>query len=227
MHAAALYQRSGEEILKMAAANPQTAQEVVGVLSERLSSKRLESVEDGLRSPESAEALISRMFPAETFYLAAEFRQRHPSDAATWGAASRELDDLTGKDASETSVERLSRDFGAPHPALNQSDVCMLTNTRPFPAFGGEASRLFGESWDSNILYWARLADEMKYSPAMLNVLVPALTQRMVANIFATDIEDRGALLRALQQTGDEFRKGDIRVHVAGTPAPEQENRGW
>ncbi|HEV2279393.1 MAG TPA: hypothetical protein VGS02_14520 [Acidobacteriaceae bacterium] len=227
MHAAALYQRSGEEILKLAAANPQTAQEVIGVLSERLSSKRLETVEDGLRSPESAEALIPRMFPAETFYLAAAFRQKHPSDAASWGAASRELDDLIGKDPSETSVERLSRDFGAPHPALNQSDVCMLANTRPFPAFGGEASRLFGESWDSNILYWARLADEMKYSPAMLNVLVPALTQRMVANIFATDIEDRGALLRALQQTGDEFRKGQIRVHVAGTPAPQQENSGW
>lgn len=227
MHAAALYQRNGEEILKAAAGNAEIKNEVIGILSERLSSKRLETVEDGLRSPESAAALIPRMFPSETFYLAAEFRQKHPSDAANWGAASRELDALVQKDPSETSVERLSRDFGAPHPALNQSDVCSLVNTRPFPAFGGEASRLFGESWDSNILYWARLADEMNYSPAMLNVLVPALTQRMVANIFATDIEDRGALLRALQQTGDEFRKGQIRVHVAGTPAPEQENRGW
>jgi hypothetical protein len=227
MHAAALYQRSGEEILKTAAGNAQMKDEVIGILSDLLSSKRLETVEDGLRSPETAEALVPRMFPAETFYLAAEFRQRHPSDAASWGAASRELDALVQKNSSETSVERLSRDFGAPHPALNQSDVCMLANTRPFPAFGGEASRLFGESWDSNILYWARLADEMNYSPAMLNVLVPALTQRMVANIFATDIEDRGALLRALQRTGDEFRKGQIRVHVAGTPAPEQENSGW
>lgn len=227
MHAATLYQRSGEEILKAAAGNAQMAEEVIGVLSERLSSKRLEMVEEALRSPTSTEALTAKMFPAETFYLAAEFRQKHSSDAASWGAASRELDELVQKKPSDTNVERLSRDFGVPHPALNQSDVCDLVNMRPFPAFGGDASRLFGESWDSNILYWARLADEMGYSPAMLNVLVPALTQRMVANIFATDIEDRGALLRALQTTGDEFRKGQIRVHVAGTPAAEQGNSGW
>lgn len=227
MHAAALYQRSGEEILKAAAGNPQMTEEVIGVLSDRLSSKRLGTIEEALRNPGGVDTLAARMFPAEAFYLAAEFRVKHPSDAASWGPASHELDDLVRKNPSETSVERLTRDFGVPHPALNQSDVCNLVNTRPFPAFGGDASRLFGESWDSNILYWARLADEMNYSPAMLNILVPALTQRMVANIFATDIEDRGALLRALQETGDEFRKGQIRVHMAGTPAPEQENSGW
>ena len=83
-----------------------------------------------------------------------------------------------------------------------------LLNMGIFPASGAFDGRLFGESWESSNLYWARLADEMGYSPAMLNVLVPNLTRRMVANIFATNIDDWPALLRAMEKTGDEFRQG-------------------
>ncbi len=68
------------------------------------------------------------------------------------------------------------------------------------------------ESWDSNNLYWVRLADEMGYPPVALNRLVPELTRRMVGKIFATDLEDWSALLRAMRETGDEFRQGKIAV---------------
>jgi hypothetical protein len=54
----------------------------------------------------------------------------------------------------------------------------------------------------------------MGYSPVMLNVLVPDLTRHMVANIFATDIDDWPALLRAMEQTGDQFREGRITLHA-------------
>ena len=40
----------------------------------------------------------------------------------------------------------------------------------------------------------------------MLNRLVPELTRRMVEKIFATDMEDWPALLRAARETGNEFR---------------------
>ncbi len=50
----------------------------------------------------------------------------------------------------------------------------------------------------------------MGYPPVMLNLLVPALTRRMVVNIFASNIDDWPALLRALHQTGTEFREGKI-----------------
>ena len=66
------------------------------------------------------------------------------------------------------------------------------------------------ESWDSTNLYWARLADEMNYPPVALNRLVPELTRRMVQRIFATDTEDFPAVLRAMQETGEEFRNGKI-----------------
>jgi hypothetical protein len=55
----------------------------------------------------------------------------------------------------------------------------------------------------------------MGYQPVMLNVLVPALTRRMVVNIFASTIDDWPALLRAMQETGDEFRTG--KITIAGT----------
>ncbi len=227
MHAAALYQRTGEEILRAAGSNAEVRTQVIRILSDRLSSKRLEMAEETLDQPGSAAALIPQMLPSETFYLAAELRAEDPAEASGWGPASRELEQLAQKDPSETSVERLSRDFGVPHPTLDESDVCALVNIKPFPALAGHASRLFGESWQSNNLYWARLADEMGYPPVMLNLLVPALTQRMVANIFATDIEDRAALLRALQQTGEEFRKGQIRVQMADTTATSPDGQGW
>src|SRR5262249_31915132 len=85
-----------------------------------------------------------------------------------------------------------------------------LLNVKPFPAFMGSSSRFLAESWDSNNLYWARLADEKGYSPVVLNQLVPELTRRMVEKIFATDLEDWPALLRAAHETGDEFRSGKV-----------------
>jgi len=76
--------------------------------------------------------------------------------------------------------------------------------------FGSYSSRLFGESWESGNLYWARLADEMGYAPVALNSLVPELTRSTIANIFATDLEDWQAVLRAMQETGEEFRHNKV-----------------
>jgi hypothetical protein len=59
-------------------------------------------------------------------------------------------------------------------------------------------------------LYWAQLADEKGYSPVALNLLVPQLTARMIANISATTIDDWPALQRAMMQTGKEFMDGKL-----------------
>ena len=85
-----------------------------------------------------------------------------------------------------------------------------LLNVVPMPPFSGEASRLLAESWDSPNLYWARLADERGCAPVLLNRLVPDLTRIMVGKIFATDFEDWPALLRAMHETGEDFRTGKI-----------------
>jgi hypothetical protein len=131
------------------------------------------------------------------------------------GRAGKELDELAQKYPSEASMERLSTDFGVPHPGLMITDSSALLNMKSLSTFGGDAGRLFAESWDSNNLYWARLADEMGYSPAELNLLAPELTRNMVANIFASNIDDWSALLRAMEQTGEEFRRGKITLRAA------------
>ena len=124
---------------------------------------------------------------------------------------------LARKEPAHADPARLSRDFGLPHLEIAQSDSCVLLNLGIFPASGAFNGRLFGESWESSNLYWARLADEMGYSPAMLNVLVPNLTRRMIENIFATNIDDWPALLRAKEKTGDDFRMAKPNGRGPGT----------
>jgi hypothetical protein len=221
LHAVALYQRAGEEILTAATGNRELRDKAMNILSERMPPKRSEQVEQDLRAGQLAQTL-PRMLPADTFYLTAEFRRRFPGDSNSLGSASAELQDLCRRDPTETSWERLSQDFGVPHPVLTQSYTRELLNLKPFPAFSGYSSRLLAESWDSSNLYWARLADEMGFSPVKLNRLVPELTGRMVGKIFATDLEDWPAILRAMRETGEEFRQGKINLALTSAPTSHQ-----
>jgi hypothetical protein len=209
LHAVALYQRAGEELVSSAATSDELRAKVIGILSDRMSRQKISRFNDTLRSGHGQETL-AQLTPADTFYLTAEFRRLFPSHSGAWGASGQELDRLAHDYPDEVSWERMSRDFGVPHRTLAQSDARELLNLKPFPAFAGYSSRLMAESWDSNNLYWARLADEMGYAPVMLNRLVPELTRRMVGKIFATDFEDWPALLRAMRETGEEFRQGKI-----------------
>lgn len=222
LHAVALYQRSGEELLTASAANAQLRGKVIEILSERLAPQRMEEIERSLTRPENVAALLPRITPVETSYLAAEFQRRFPEEAQSWGPASRQLEDLRSRYAEEVRWERISRDFGVPHPTLARTNAREILNVKPFPFFGSYSCRLFGESWESGNLYWARIADEMGYSPAVLNNLAPELTRRTIANIFGTDLEDWPAVLRAMQETGEEFRQGKI----ASIPAPNTTAHG-
>ena len=220
LHAVALYQRYGEELLSAAANDDQLREEVMSIVSERLPPLRCDEVLQALRERRGADA-IAELTPAEAFYMATEFRRRYAQ--ASWpDQAGQELEKLAQLDPQDVSPERLAEDFGAPHPALAQTYSRELLNVRPFPTFLVYSSRLLAESWDSNNLYWARLVDEMGYSPVMLHLLVPQLTQTMVKKIFATDLEDWPALPRALRETGDEFRRSKL----ASAPAKVSASSG-
>lgn len=210
LHAVTLYQRSGEELLTASSSNAELRGRVVRILADRMAPQRLEVLDLSLVSGEDSITLLAQTIPADTFYLASEFRSRYPGQAASYGTASQQLDALCLQSPAETNSLRLSRAFGVPHPVLTRSYAPGLVYVKPFPSFGGESSRLFGETWESNNLYWARLVDEKGYSPATLNHLVPELTRRMSAKIFATDLEDWPALNRAMKEAGEEFRQGKI-----------------
>jgi hypothetical protein len=223
LHAVALYQRSGEDLVTAAVTNEELRGKVIDILSERIPPQRVGQLEQAMRDGDSS-ASLARLTPADNFQLAVEFRSKFPQQTASWGAAGGELDSLSRQYPAEVSPQRISRDFGTPHPVLAQNYALELLNLQPFPAFGGTSSRLLGESWDSNNLYWARLADEKGYSPVVLNRLVPELTRHMVSNIFATDIEDWLALTRAMRATGEQFRQGKIALpQVTEAYSPGQE----
>jgi hypothetical protein len=217
LHAVALYQRSGEELLTASIKDPQLRAKVVSILSDRMTPQRLERAELALAREEDLAVMLPRMMPADTFYLAAEYRRRFPTEAAASGPAGQQLEDLARQHPADVSMERLSKDFGVPHPTLARTYGREILNVKPFPFFGGYSSRLFGESWESSNLYWARLADELGYSPVMLNRLVPELTRHMTAKIFATDLEDWPAMVRAMRETGEELRQGKIATLPAAT----------
>jgi hypothetical protein len=210
LHAATLYQRSGEELLTASATNAALKEKVIHILSDRMGPQRLERVERSLLRADDTATLIPQMRPAETAYLAAEFHKRFPEEAPSWGPASEQLAELRQKYPAEVSWERISTDFGVPHPRMASTNARELLPVKPFPFFGSYSSRLFGESWESNNLYWARMADEMGYSPVALNLLIPELSRDAIAKIFATEPEDWPAILRAIQETGEEFREGKI-----------------
>jgi hypothetical protein len=219
MHFASLYQRSGEELLIAAAANADLRSKVLGILADRMEPAQLEMIKEGLQTAQGAATLVSQTPPSDLFYLAAEFRKQYPNQSAQWGEASNELEALSEKDPEDGSWKRLSADFGIPHPALMLTNSCSLLDRKAVSTYEGDSGMLFAESWDSNNLYWARLADEAGYSPATLNILVPQLTRSMIRNIFASNIDDWPALLRAMEETGSEFRQGKITPQVLTTIA--------
>jgi len=209
LHAVTLYQRAGEELIATSAKNAELRVRVLAILSDRMLPQKRELLENALRGG-ATEGALAQVTPAETSYLTAEFRRQFPGENTSWGPSGKELQSLSSRNPNEVNWERISQDFGVPHPALAQTYSLELLNVKPFPAVMGYSSRLMAESWESNNLYWARLADELGYSSVMLNRLVPELTHRMIEKIFATHFEDWQAVLRAMRETGEEFKQGKI-----------------
>jgi hypothetical protein len=206
LRAVALYQQLGEQVVEDAAPRADLRETVVQILSNRMLPAHALRLAGALRAGQAGAAL-SLLTPGDTFYLGTVIARERGREIQSFGKTGQELARLLQESPGDTSFERISQDFGVPHPALDQTCALELLNLKPFPTFLGYSSRLMAESWDSNNLYWARLADQAGYPPAMLNVLVPRLTRRMVEKIFATDLADWPALLRALRATGEEFQE--------------------
>ena len=209
LHAVALYQRAGEELLAASVQDEQLRKDVISILSERMLPQRSRQLERDLRTRPIVE-ILAQIMPSDAFFLTLEYREKYPERQADVGSALRELQDLTHQHPEQLNWHKLSHDFGVPHPVMAQNYGLELLNIQLMPPFSGAANRFLAESWDSPNLYWARLADERGYSPVVLNRLVPELTRRMVEKVFATDFEDWPALLRAMHETGDEVRQGKI-----------------
>jgi hypothetical protein len=108
----------------------------------------------------------------------------------------------------------IGRAFGTPKPTLTHSFRPGLLYLRTFPALMGYSSRVLAESWESNNLYYAALADEAGVPAAQLDAYVPEWNRAAIENIFATHLEDWPALLRSLEALA-----ANVRQHGAQTAA--------
>lgn len=166
-------------------ASPARAKKVVGLISEG----------------ELSEAL-NQITPSEMYTMAISLLKDSPST----DVFSREIRRLSAVDPDRVNYEAVARAFGTPKPTLTNSYRPGLLHLRTFPTLMGYSSRIMAESWESNLLYFAALADEIYLRPAQLNLVVPEWTQKTVETIFATHLEDWPAVLRSLHAVGEEVR---------------------
>ena len=138
MHAAALYQRAGEELLTSSAENPELRGKVIAILADRIAPGRLERIERGPRQSQNRGGHGFRNASRGYFLSGCRIRrQAILSRWPNWGQAGRELDELARKDPAACRSRAPGRDFGVPHPSMAQSDACTLLNTGLFPVSGG------------------------------------------------------------------------------------------
>ncbi len=193
--------RYAEELLAEAALSPQRRAQVIAGLEAYAPPARLKKVER-LLAEGDVQAAADNVVPSEMFLLASGMAGKD-QDSPLAADLRRQVSD----NSVQLSTRAISRAFGTPKPTLATSYEPELLNLRTFPTLMGYSSRILAESWESNLLYYAALADELHVRPEELNVLVPEWTQQTVERIFATHLEDWPALLRSLRMVGDDVRK--------------------
>ena len=146
---------------------------------------------------------VELITPSELFVLAKDTLARQRDASGTFAA---EIRRMAAESPDQVNYAAISRAFGTPKPTLANSYQPELLSLRTFPTLMGYSSRIMAESWESNTVYWAALADEVHVSPSQLNVLIPEWTQRVVERIFASHLEDWPNLLRSLRLVGDDVR---------------------
>jgi len=201
LHWVGMHMAYAETLLAESALSAEYRKQVMAVLDRYAPPVRLSKLEQLLASGD-IRAADENILPSEMYLLAMEMA---PKDRESPLAA--DIRKLAADAPEAVSFSAISRAFGTPKPTLANSFQPELLNLRTFPTLMGYSSRIMAESWESNLLYYAALADETHVVPADLNVLIPAWTQQTVERIFATHLEDWPALLRSLKMVGEDVRQ--------------------
>ncbi len=207
LHWVGLHMRFGEELMAQAVLDASRRKPVLESLEHHAVPARVRQIEE-LLTQANLKAALDLTTPAELFLLAADINN---SDKQARGPVVDEIRRLATAEPDKVNYAAISRAFGTPKPTLAHSYHPELLNLRTFPTLMGYSSRIMAESWESNLLYYAALADQAQIRPSQLNVLVPEWTQKTVERIFATHLEDWPALLRSLRTIGT-----DVRQQAAG-----------
>jgi hypothetical protein len=205
LHWVGLHLRYGRELLAEAALSSDLRTQVVASLGMLAAPGRTRQVAQFLEQGAVREA-VDRVTPSELYLIAREVgAERDPRSSCLLA----ELKRMAEASPKVLNHDAISRAFGTPKPTLANSYEPELLNLRTFPTLMGYSSRIMAESWESNTLYWAALADEIGVSPTQLNVRIPEWTRSLVEQIFASHLEDWPAVLKSLRVVGD-----DVRAHT-------------
>jgi hypothetical protein len=202
LHWVGLHMSYGESLVAEAALNPDRRQAVLEAVGRYAMPARVDKIAS-LLNEGRVNAALENVMPSELFAVARELLDSKSGDTPMAAEIRRGASESPG----ELNYQAISRSFGTPKPTLANSYSPELLNLRTFPTLMGYSSRILAESWESNLLYYAMLADQLYLPPAQLNVLVPAWTRDTVERIFATHLEDWPALLRSLRLVGDDVRQ--------------------
>ncbi|HYL38134.1 MAG TPA: hypothetical protein VEV17_19615 [Bryobacteraceae bacterium] len=212
LHWVGLHMIYGEALLAESALNADRRQAALEVLSRYAMPARVEKIRELLEQGR-VQGALENVMPSELFAIARDLlSDRNSADTPVAAEIHREAAEAP----QHLNYQTISHFFGTPKPTLANSYSPELLNLRTFPTLMGYSSRILAESWESNLLYYGALADQLYLSPAQLNVLVPEWTRSTVERIFATHLEDWPALLRSLRLVGDDARE---KAHRQATAA--------
>jgi hypothetical protein len=203
LHWVGLHLRYGRGLIAESALDAGLRAQVIEALSMFAPPARTREVARLLAAGE-VRAAADRVTPSEFYAIAREVAALRKTDDSSIAA---EIRRLATAHPDTINYPAISRAFGTPKPTLANSYQPELLTLRTFPTLMGYSSRIMAESWESNTLYWAALADETHLPPSQLNLRIPEWTQKLVEQIFASHLEDWPAVLKSLHAVGEDVRK--------------------
>lgn len=200
----ALHVRRGRDLLLATVLNPSIEPQVLDSVRRFELPGKVEKLADNLHEGNYSRALAE--VPVSVLYAISE-------DPALKNVApdlpSEQIATLDSEKRADLSPASISRIFGTPKPTLTHSYRPGLLYLRTFPALMGYSSRILAESWESNNLYFAELADAAGIPVGQLDAYVPQWNRAAIENIFATHLEDWPAILRSLEAVGQQVRDSE------------------
>jgi len=197
----ALHIQRGHTLLAAAALDRSVEPAILDSYRRFATPAKVEWLEDQLNAGHFAIA-AAEVPPAVLYSMASDPGLRSVSP----DVPAAEIEAMAAQNDPNLAEDVIARTFGTPKPTLTHSFQPGLLNLRTFPALMGYSSRILAESWESNNLFYAALADQAGVPVDELDTYIPEWNRAAIENIFATHLEDWPALLRSLHTVGHNVR---------------------
>ncbi|MGI8958677.1 MAG: hypothetical protein ACR2IV_02735 [Bryobacteraceae bacterium] len=197
-----LHIQRGRSLLAAAALDTSLRARVFTAFARFATPARVERLQDELNMGDFRKA-VSEVPTSELYALGQDSMLRDISP----DLASNAIAAMAQENNPDLALSAIARAFGTPKPTLTHSYRPGLLYLRTFPALMGYSSRILAESWESNNLYYAALADQVGVPVDQLDSYVPEWNRSAIENIFATHLEDWPAVLRSLHAVGQNVRE--------------------